>query len=78
MRLNDSRLVYNFPHFLKAGPAGGRLRRPASATTQTEQRLHHSVRPAPAGAGTLILVRQLRLAQWPPPWERIGEVDDAR
>jgi hypothetical protein len=24
-------------------------------------------------AAMLMLVRQLRLAQWPPPWERIGE-----
>src|SRR5512132_3093824 len=35
MRLNDSRLVTTFFTILKAGPAGGRLRRPSSAGDDT-------------------------------------------
>jgi hypothetical protein len=35
MRLNASRLVTTFFTLLKAGPAGGRLRRPSSAGNDT-------------------------------------------
>jgi hypothetical protein len=51
MCLNDSRLRYKFLHFLlKAGPAGGRLRRPSSAgntSTGSQTGLSATIEPSP-------------------------------